>query len=288
MDQQIRHCLPQHSGPVSRRFKPDESAAGSFDHDRRIQVLRESSRTSLWSSVCLWSGHQDTQERSSGQSRAKSCDRSWEIEASTEGFRRFRETEYLVCRAPESHDPTGLGLSRSPNDMSGPVEGTSRRSARAASLPLQFREASSRIEIWTGNQDARKALRLRQFSYRGSFLWRTKVIFALFETVRPISFPIRDVCIAARQQLMTEAPTLLQSWRWISCLRSRRLSGSASYPPGSRSNMRPHSAAAAPCLCRHCKLPFHSRLCNMERFGVGFQCDSLSSGGTLDEPIKAK
>jgi hypothetical protein len=59
-----------------------------------------------------------------------------------------------VCRAPESHDPTGLGLSRSPNDMSGPVEGTSRRSARAASLPLQFREASSRIEIWTGSQDA--------------------------------------------------------------------------------------------------------------------------------------
>jgi transposase-like protein len=63
----------------------DESAAGSFDHHRRIQVLRESSRTSLWSSVCLWSGHQNTQERSSGQSRAKSCDRSWDIEASTEG-----------------------------------------------------------------------------------------------------------------------------------------------------------------------------------------------------------
>ena len=38
--------------------------------------------------------------------------------------------------------------------MSGPVEGTSRRLARAASLPLQFREAPSRIEIWTGNQDA--------------------------------------------------------------------------------------------------------------------------------------
>ena len=47
-----------------------------------------------------------------------------------------------------------LDHTRSPNDISGPVEGTSRRSARAASLPLQFREASSRIEIWTGNQDA--------------------------------------------------------------------------------------------------------------------------------------
>ena len=34
------------------------------------------------------------------------------------------------------------------------VDSTSRRSARAVSLPLQFREASSRIEIWTGSQDA--------------------------------------------------------------------------------------------------------------------------------------
>ena len=55
--------------------------------------------------VCLWSGHQNTQERSSGQSRAKSCDRSREIEASTEGFRRFRETKDLVRRAPEGRRP---------------------------------------------------------------------------------------------------------------------------------------------------------------------------------------
>ena len=34
------------------------------------------------------------------------------------------------------------------------MEGPSRRSPRAASLPLQFRQASSRIEIWTGSQNS--------------------------------------------------------------------------------------------------------------------------------------
>jgi len=105
--------------------------------------------------TCVYGkGDQDAPERSSGQSRAQSHNRSSTIETSSTGLGGFRDTEHLVCRAAESHPAAGLSVSGSPNDLSGPVEGTSRRSARAASPPLQFREASSRIEIWTGSQDA--------------------------------------------------------------------------------------------------------------------------------------
>src|SRR5215470_15211785 len=41
--------------------------------------------------------------------------------------------------------------------MPSPVEGTSRRSSGAASLPLQFRQASSSIEIGTGSQNTSPA-----------------------------------------------------------------------------------------------------------------------------------
>jgi transposase-like protein len=71
------------------------------------------------------------------------------IKASTAGFRRFRETEHLVCRTAESHDPTGLSLSGSANDMSGPLEGTSRRSHRVIPLLLQFHQASQCAQIRT-------------------------------------------------------------------------------------------------------------------------------------------
>ena len=137
--------------------RPDESRNYSSDHHRRIQVLRKSHRTSVWASVCLWPGDQDAQERSGGQSRAKSRDRSWAIETSAAGLRRLSETEHLVCRTAESHDPTGLIVSGSPNDLSSPVEGTSRRSPRVAPLLLQFHQASSSLEIWTGSQDTSHA-----------------------------------------------------------------------------------------------------------------------------------
>jgi hypothetical protein len=56
-----------------------------------------------------------------------------------------------------NHDPTRLGVSGSPNDMSSPVAGASRRSPRIASVPLQFRPVSSGIKIWTGSQDTSPA-----------------------------------------------------------------------------------------------------------------------------------
>jgi hypothetical protein len=67
------------------------------------------------------------------------------------------ETQHVVCRTIESHDPPKFSLSWSPDDLSGPVEGMPRESHRAASLPLQFRQASSGIEIWTGSQNSRVA-----------------------------------------------------------------------------------------------------------------------------------
>ena len=74
--------LPQHTGPVSRRFESDDSRTDSFNYHGRIQVLRKSHRTSLWGSMCLWPGDQDTQERSRGQGRAKSRNRGRETETS--------------------------------------------------------------------------------------------------------------------------------------------------------------------------------------------------------------
>jgi hypothetical protein len=48
---------------------------------------------------------------------------------------------------------TGLVVSGSTNDLSGPVQAISRRSSGVSSLPLQSREASPGLEIWTGSQD---------------------------------------------------------------------------------------------------------------------------------------
>jgi transposase-like protein len=139
---------------VSNRMNPQ---LVPFDYHGRIQVLRKSHRTRVRASLCLRPGDQDTQERSSCQSGQKSCDRSRAIATSSSGLGRLSETEHLVCRTAESHDPTKFSVSGSPNDMSGPVEGTSRRSPPAASLPLQFRQASSSIEIRTGSQNTSPA-----------------------------------------------------------------------------------------------------------------------------------
>ncbi len=61
---------------------------------RRIQVLPESHRTSIWVSVSLQSSDQDAPERSGSQSGAKSRDRSWAIAASPVAFGGLSETEY--------------------------------------------------------------------------------------------------------------------------------------------------------------------------------------------------
>jgi hypothetical protein len=39
------------TGPVSRRFEPDDSQTSSFDCHRRIRILRESRGTNLWASM---------------------------------------------------------------------------------------------------------------------------------------------------------------------------------------------------------------------------------------------
>jgi transposase-like protein/IS1 family transposase len=57
------------------------------------------------------------------------------------------KTEHLVCGTAQSHDPTGLSLSGSPNDLSGSVEGMSGRSHRIVSLLLQLHPASQSPQI---------------------------------------------------------------------------------------------------------------------------------------------
>ena len=53
----------------------------------------------------------------------------------------------------------------------------------------------------------RRRLTLREiFSSRELFVASTNVLFALFETARPVSFPTRGVGSGGLQQLMTEAP----------------------------------------------------------------------------------
>jgi hypothetical protein len=83
---------------------------------------------------------------------------------------------------------------------------TSRRSPRVASLPLQFSEAPSSVEIWTRSQNTsptgwvvtNRTLTLREiFSSRELFLASKNVVFALFETARLVSFPIRRHPLAA-------------------------------------------------------------------------------------------
>jgi hypothetical protein len=64
--------LPKHAVPVSRSFQPNESRRDSSAGHGWIRVLRESRQTTLWASVSLWSGDQDTPKRSHREGRAKS------------------------------------------------------------------------------------------------------------------------------------------------------------------------------------------------------------------------
>src|SRR5262249_8114833 len=132
---------------------PNESRRSSFSHHRRIQVLRESHRTSLWASVSVWSGDQDAQERPGCQSRAKILDRRWALRASLAGFGGLSETEHFGCGTAEPHDSPRFIVSGSANDLSGPMERTSRKSYRAVPLLLQFHQASQSTQIRSEAQD---------------------------------------------------------------------------------------------------------------------------------------
>jgi hypothetical protein len=61
----------------------------------------------------------------------------------------LRDSEDSVKLNAESDDPTGLSLSWSPNDLSSPVEGTSRRSPRDVRLLLQLHRTSQSTQIRT-------------------------------------------------------------------------------------------------------------------------------------------
>ena len=62
---------------------------------------------------------------------------AWRFEARLTRLRGLLETEHFFRRAAEPHDPTGLGLSFSADDLSRAVEGAARRSPGVASLLLQ-------------------------------------------------------------------------------------------------------------------------------------------------------
>jgi len=89
--------------------------------------------------------------------------------------------------------------------ISGPVAGTSRRSPRIASLPLQFRQASSGLEIRAGSQDTspaggvdQRALTLREIFSSKMFLPMPKTVkFVLYDSRRTVTFAARGVALAA-------------------------------------------------------------------------------------------
>ena len=105
-------------------LEPDPSGRHGW-----IRVLRESRQTSLWASVSLWSGDQDPPKRSHREGGAKSG--AWGQVAVGTGAARLgglSETQHVVCRTIESHDPTGLSVSWQADDLSSSAETTSQRS----------------------------------------------------------------------------------------------------------------------------------------------------------------
>ena len=121
--------LPEHLVPLSKRFQPNESQTDSSDRHGWIRVLRESRQTTLWASVSLWSGDQDPPKRSHRKGGAKSgAWRQVAIGTGVTGFRRFCETQHVVRRTIESHDPTGLSVSWQADDLSSSAETMSQRS----------------------------------------------------------------------------------------------------------------------------------------------------------------
>ena len=67
---------------------------------------------------------------------------SGKIGTSPAEFGGLSKAEHFVCRTAEFDDPTRLGLSGSPNDLSGSAEAMSGRSHRTVSLLLQLHSAS--------------------------------------------------------------------------------------------------------------------------------------------------
>ena len=108
---------------LSEPFQPNESRTDSSGRHGWIRVLRESRQTSLWASVSLWSGDQDAQKRSHREGGAKSG--AWgqvAIGTGAAGLGGLSETQHVVCRTIESHDPTGLGVSWPPDDLSSSMQ----------------------------------------------------------------------------------------------------------------------------------------------------------------------
>src|SRR5262249_8778254 len=129
--------------PVSRPFQSNEPRTDSSGGYGWIRILRESHRKSLWTSESLWPGHQDPPKRSHRKSRTKNRTRGYvAIGTGVARLRGLSEAKHVVCRTAESHDPTGLGVSGSPDNLSGRVDGTSRRSDRVVPLLLQLHPAS--------------------------------------------------------------------------------------------------------------------------------------------------
>jgi hypothetical protein len=66
----------------------------------------------FWASVSLWSGDQDSEKRSHREGGAKSGAWGWvEIGTGAARLGGLSETQHVVCRTTESHDPTRLGVS---------------------------------------------------------------------------------------------------------------------------------------------------------------------------------
>ena len=132
-----------------------EDNRDGMDRHGRLPVLQKSCPSRLWASLSLRAGHQDAEERSHCQGRAKNADRrDMAIRRDAARFRGLLETEHVFRRAAEPHDPTGLGLSFSADDLPRAMEGASRRSPGVASLLLQLRQASHGVEVRTRDEDA--------------------------------------------------------------------------------------------------------------------------------------
>jgi hypothetical protein len=117
--------LSEHLVPLSKRFQPNDSRTSSSDRHGWIRILRESRQTSVWVSVSLWSGDQDPPKRLHREGGAQSGAWGWvEIGTGAARLGGLSETQHVVCRTIESHDPTGLGISWPPDDLSCSMEET--------------------------------------------------------------------------------------------------------------------------------------------------------------------
>jgi hypothetical protein len=122
------------------------------------------------------------------------------IEARAAGLGGLSETEHLICRTAESHDSTGLVVSGSANDMSTRWKQCPNDHLELLRCHYNFVRshpgAEIRREVRTPARQAgltKRALTLRKmFSSRELFVASKNVLFALFESVGPVTFPIRE------------------------------------------------------------------------------------------------